>query len=205
MSAKMCFLFFSITFMVIYENVCDESCTLLINEVNTGSPERFKKTDFIELKMICDSDNSKPKTKSLQGYKIIGMSAGAGKSENTQQMTIDFVVNLWNSKINEQNMFTIGTEDVTNTDMNFNSAYVAYRFYPPQIFFTYNLPPPENGTYILPPLPLQQENFAFDPPLKKKSVLMSECERLKKHHNLLQINHLFAIFELRSRYEFCVV
>lgn len=42
-------------------------------------------------------------------------------------MTIDFVVNLWNSKINEQNMFTIRTKVVSNTDMNFNSVYVAYR------------------------------------------------------------------------------
>lgn len=127
MCAKVCFLFVFIAFVVIKKNFGDESCNLLINEVNTGSPEHFKKTDFIELKMICESDDSKPRIKSLQGYKMIGISISAGKSENAQLMTIDFVVNLWNSKINEQNMFTIGSEDVPNTDMHFNSAYVAYQ------------------------------------------------------------------------------
>lgn len=42
-------------------------------------------------------------------------------------MTIDLVINLWNSKINDQDMFTIGADDVANTDMSFKSANVTYR------------------------------------------------------------------------------
>lgn len=101
------------------------NCKLVINEVNTGSPENMRQNDFIELKALCDVPH--PKKKSLQGYKIIGLSTGTGKSSNTQQITIDLVVNLWNSQFNDEHMFTIGTEHVPNVDMTTKSEYVAYR------------------------------------------------------------------------------
>lgn len=102
-----------------------ENCKVVINEVNTGSPERLKKKDFIELKMIC-TDDSKAKKK-LQGYKLVGISAGEALSGNIQQVTIDLVVNLWNSKINERNLFTIGADGVQNIDMNTKSSYLSCR------------------------------------------------------------------------------
>lgn len=123
MSAKISVLFFA--FMVIL--VASENCNLVLNEVNTGSPDRFRKKDFIELKMLCDPDTSTPKIKHLQGYKIIGISAGADTSGQKQQMTIDLIISLWNCQINERNMFTIGADGVPNTDMNTKSQFVTYR------------------------------------------------------------------------------
>lgn len=99
-------------------------CVTVINEINTGSPGIVKKNDFIELKMICDS---RANAKSLQGYKLIGLSGGTGRTANIQTMTIDLVVNLWNSKTSEAEMFTIGSESVPNIDMNIKSEMVAYR------------------------------------------------------------------------------
>lgn len=57
----------------------DDDCKVVINEINTGSPEKMKKMDFIELQAYCKSK----KKVSLQGYKIIGISAGTGKCYNT--------------------------------------------------------------------------------------------------------------------------
>lgn len=104
--------------------LCVVWAVLVINEVNTGSPARLAKNDFIELKMLCDSDTQ---IKSLQGHKLIGLPAGERSSENTQQVTIDLVVNLWNSEINEKNMFTIGVDGVPNVDMNCKSTLVTYQ------------------------------------------------------------------------------
>lgn len=78
----------------------------------------------MELRFICDSEN--PRSTSLQGLKIIGISVET--TSNTQKMFVDLVINLWNSKFNvETKLFTIGTENVPNTDMNVKSAFVAYR------------------------------------------------------------------------------
>lgn len=102
----------------------EDNCAVIINELNTGSPENVKKSDFIELKLLCDSDN--PKSLSLQGFKIVGMSFE--KTSNSQRMSIDLVINLWNSKFNvNTKLFTIGTENVANTEMNTKSGYVTYR------------------------------------------------------------------------------
>lgn len=69
---------------------------------------------------MCDSDH--PKSTSMQGLKIIGITA------ETQKMSVDLVINLWNSKFNlNTKLFTIGTENVANTDMNTKSGYVTYR------------------------------------------------------------------------------
>lgn len=122
MSGKMFALLF--VFLVCFVGCVCADCNLVINEVNTGSPVRLAKNDFIEFKMFCDSET---KTKNLQGYKLIGLSAGEGVSANTQKMTIDLVINLWNSKINEKNMFTIGSDAVTNAELNVKSTFVTYR------------------------------------------------------------------------------
>lgn len=119
MPAKICVFIFAFVVICVGLKISGEDCDLVINEVNTGSPERLKKKDFIELKMICDSEQ--PKSKSLQGYKIIGISADSGT------MSIDLVVSLWNSKINEKNMFTVGNDGVSNVDMNCKSHSVSYR------------------------------------------------------------------------------
>lgn len=123
MISKLVLALFATTIICI--SLAENDYAFLINEINTGSPDRFKKKDFIELKMICDSD--KPKSASLQGYKLIDIPAGTGKRSNIQQMTIDLVINLWNSKINERNMFTVGSDNVPNTDMNTKSASFNYR------------------------------------------------------------------------------
>lgn len=99
----------------------DKVCNVLINELNTGSPGVVHKMDFIELFVYC---TRKSKSKSLQGYKLIGISAGSGRSDG---MLIDLVVNLWNAKWNANNFFTIGTTDVSNTDLTIDSPYVTYR------------------------------------------------------------------------------
>lgn len=92
--------------------------------IGTGSPENVKKSDFVELKFICDSDQ--PKFTSMQGLKIIGISAGT--ASNTQKMSVHLVINLWNCKFNVQTkIFTIGTENVANTDINTKNGCVAYR------------------------------------------------------------------------------
>lgn len=102
----------------------EENCAVLINEINTGNPEKIKKTDFIELRLQCDEPN--PKSVSLQGFKIIGISAE--KTSNSQKMYIDLVINLWNSKFNvDTKLLTIGTESVPHTDMNTKSAFVTFR------------------------------------------------------------------------------
>lgn len=81
-----------------------DGCSLVINEINTGTPKVIrKKEDFIELKLICGKRQSQ--TKSLQEFKVIGISTA-----NVQQMSIDLVVNLWNSRLYDRNLFTIGTE-----------------------------------------------------------------------------------------------
>lgn len=125
MPAKRHVFIFMLVVICVRLKITGEDCDFVINEVNTGSSERFEKIEFIELKMICDSEH--PKTKTLQGYKLIGISADTEENSNVQQMSIDVVVNLWNSVINKQNMFTVGADGVKNTDMNCNSTSVTYR------------------------------------------------------------------------------
>lgn len=105
------------------ENVdADEKCKVFINELNTGSPGVVHKMDFIELSVFdCPK---KSKSTSFQGYKLIGISAGSGRSDG---MLIDLVVNLWNANWNPNKFFTIGTEDVSNADLTTDSPYVTYR------------------------------------------------------------------------------
>lgn len=103
------------------ENVdADQCCKIVINELNTGSPGILQKMDFIELFVYC---TTKIKSKSLQGFKIIGILAGSGRSDG---MLIDLVVNLWNCKWNKENFFTIGTPEVQSTDLTTDSSYVTY-------------------------------------------------------------------------------
>lgn len=99
----------------------DEECKIFINELNTGSPGTLQNMDFIELFIYCTRKNKK---KSLQGYKLIGISAGSGRSD---KMLIDLVINLWNSQWNEKMFFTIGTPNVQNTDLTTDSPFVLYR------------------------------------------------------------------------------
>lgn len=106
-------------------NLGDQDCILVINEINTGSPTNMKNKDFIELKAICETEN--PKKKTLQGFKIIGISTESDEASKTLKMTVDLVVNLWNSKWNEQKLFTVGTESVANADLKTSSPYVLYR------------------------------------------------------------------------------
>lgn len=97
-------------------------CNVLINELNTGSPGILQNRDFIELFAYCPGQQ--PKTRSLQGYKLIGISAGSGRSDG---MLIDLVINLWNSKWAENKFFTIGTPEIPNTQLTTESSYVVYR------------------------------------------------------------------------------
>lgn len=99
----------------------DRQCTVLINELNTGSPGILHNMDFIELFAQC---KSKKNPRSLQGYKLIGISAGSGDSD---RMLIDLVVNLWNTKWTTDGFFTIGTPTVGNTQLTTESPYVVYR------------------------------------------------------------------------------
>lgn len=99
----------------------DQPCRVFINELNTGSPGVIQNRDFIELFVHCTRQNKK---RSLQGYKLIGISAGSGSSD---KMVVDLVINLWNSHWNKNMYFTVGTPNVENTDLNTDSTFVAYR------------------------------------------------------------------------------
>lgn len=102
--------------------ICNaEECSAVLNEINSGSPAVFTNQDFIELKMFCDGV---PKSKSLQGYKLIGISTG---NQNSDKMTIELVVNLWNSKSNNNGFLTIGTKKVKNSEIDTESQYMNYR------------------------------------------------------------------------------
>lgn len=102
----------------------DDRCTVLINELNTGSPGILHNKDFIELFADCTNKKKKSNSLSLQGYKLIGISTGSGASD---RMLIDLVVNLWNAKTNRDSFFTIGTPTVRNTEITTESPYVVYR------------------------------------------------------------------------------
>lgn len=101
----------------------NDDCNLVINEINIESPGIVKTKDFIELKMVCANQR---KSDSLQGFKILGISAGPD-STNSQTMTVDLIINLWNQKIKNKDFFTIGSTNVVNVDMQPNSPYFAYR------------------------------------------------------------------------------
>lgn len=62
-------------------------------ELTAGSSGILQKTDFIEL--FTDCSKREKKNKSLQEYKLIGISAGSVALDG---MLIDLVVNLWNTK-----------------------------------------------------------------------------------------------------------
>lgn len=106
-------------------DVNDDECKLLINEINMGSPSHLKTQDFVELKMTCHSER---KSNSLQGYKVIGISAGPDTKDPTKQaMAIDFVANLWNEKLKNNDFFTIGSANVPNVDLSSKSNLLKYR------------------------------------------------------------------------------
>lgn len=102
----------------------DNDCTLLLNELNTGSPGAVKNKDFIELEAMCENER---RLDSLQGYKIIGISAGVGANKKKQEMTIDLIINLWNEKMKVSNLFTIGSKNVPNVDLTEASPFFSYR------------------------------------------------------------------------------
>lgn len=99
----------------------DQPCRVFINELNTGCPGDIQDKDYIELFVHCTKTNKK---RTLQGYKLIGISAGSGASDN---MLIDLVVNMWNSQWNKNMFYTIGTPNVQNADLKTDSSFVAYR------------------------------------------------------------------------------
>lgn len=106
-------------------DVNDDECKLLINEINMGFPSHLKTQDFVELKMTCHSER---KSNSLQGYKVIGISAGPDTTDPTKQaMAIDFVANLWNEKLKNNDFFTIGSANVPNVDLSSKSNLLKYR------------------------------------------------------------------------------
>lgn len=96
-------------------------CDIVINELNTGSPGILQNMDFIELFVIC---NTQITSGSLQGYKLIGISAGSGKHDG---MIIDLVVSLWNTQYPKEMFFTIGTPGVQSTQLTTESKSVMYR------------------------------------------------------------------------------
>ena len=98
------------------ENV-NERCKVLINELTAGSPGILQKTDFIEL--FTDCLKREKKNKSLQEYKLIGISAGSGALDG---MLIDLVVNLWNTKWNDADRSAVPI-----TQLTIDSPYVIYR------------------------------------------------------------------------------
>lgn len=101
----------------------NNECRLVINEINTANPGIVKNQDFIELKMMCSEQR---KSDSLQGFKVLGISAGPD-STSKQVMSIDLVVNLWNQKFKNNEFFTIGAASVANVDLQPNSPYFGYR------------------------------------------------------------------------------
>lgn len=102
----------------------ESDCHLVINEFNTGSPNAVKNNEFIELKQNCGDER---KIVSLQGYKVIGISAGVGVgTNNKQEMTIDLIINLWNEKM-KSDFFTIGAQNVQNIDLSVSSSFVTFR------------------------------------------------------------------------------
>lgn len=103
-------------------NVFGQDCSLLINEINVATPETIKNRDFIELKMKCSTPR---KSDSLQGYKILGISAGNDVKKNKQVMSINLIANLWNEKLIGE-YFTIGTNEV-NANMNPKSPFLTFR------------------------------------------------------------------------------
>lgn len=59
----------------------DEKCALLINEINTDTPKKPEKYEFVELLSIC---NGKAAPISLRPYKLISITTG---TENTDDIT----------------------------------------------------------------------------------------------------------------------
>lgn len=99
-----------------------ETCTVILNEINIDTPSKVKNKDFIEIRSFC---NGMPKSISLQGYKIIGMTTGT--STQNQKVSINLVINPCNWKTNPNGMLTIGGPGVTNADVIIPNPYVKFR------------------------------------------------------------------------------
>lgn len=96
-------------------------CTLVINEINSDDPAYFGKSDFLELISYC---NGVQKPTYLQGYKIIGISTGTAQSN---KMTVELVINLWNNRTNENGFLTVAGPNVKNADSYVPNTSVNYR------------------------------------------------------------------------------
>lgn len=75
----------------------ESNCDVVINEINVIDPKKPEKNEYIELKSSCGSDIP------LRGYKIIGFNC------QSRSGTIDFIVNLWNHRMNKNGFFTVAT------------------------------------------------------------------------------------------------
>lgn len=94
------------------DNVLEDDCRLIINEINVDDPSKPEKREYIELSTNCASE------KSLRGFKLLGLSANIIP-------TIDLVVHFWNAKISNK-YFLIGGIDVQNADFSVTSDYVQF-------------------------------------------------------------------------------
>lgn len=88
----------------------DAPCNLVINEINSDDPQYFGKSDFLEFISYCDREQ---KSTSLQGFKVIGISTGTA---NSNKMTVELVINLWNNRTNENGFLTVAGPNVPNAD-----------------------------------------------------------------------------------------
>ena len=108
-------------FLIIYYAVYGQKCNVVINELNTDTPQKPEKFEFIELRSFCSGN---PSNFSLRGYKLIGI--GTGTVTSTIE-TIDLVVTLWNQRTNNDGIFTIGGSDVDGADLKIPNDYIKYR------------------------------------------------------------------------------
>lgn len=102
------------------EEVADK-CNVFINEINVNNPVKPESNEFIELFSLCDGFKA---SVSLRGYKVILISTG---TTNNEEITIEFVATLWNSRSNENGFFTIGGPGVENADLRVPNDFVKFR------------------------------------------------------------------------------
>lgn len=97
-----------------------ELCNLLINEINADDPAKWGSYDFLELQSFC---NGEPKSISLQGYKILGLTTGTGKHNSPE---IGLIINPWNWRTNKNGFLTVGAGSVRSADYKIPNDYVKY-------------------------------------------------------------------------------
>jgi hypothetical protein len=105
-------------------------CQVIFNEINAVDPTKPEKNEFIELIEVCAEKSQQElllnnnifngvSKKSLQGYKILGIS-----SHKENEYKINLIANLWNFALNEDGYFLLGGINVPNVNMNISNQNV---------------------------------------------------------------------------------